>query len=201
VVIVNMLTNNQDSSAYFLRKSFFDQQIMAVHDFRVYNGISLHNSDIIKVKNARIICILDNNANKFLKLAKKTRLKSSLLDAHKLGALIVGIGKGASILGEYYYEHVKDKMTHRDELAERPGLGILKNTVIEDIDFYTGHKATIETQTTEKGLVFIGLDGTSVIWVKNNEAVVLRGAEIGFAKPNKPSATIKGNSVFELLPQ
>jgi len=103
VVIIPTSFNAKDSTAWFLKKEFYNQKIMAVHilEFPPYSSTgasqtTIKNSDVLSIENASIICLLNGKKNKFMKLANNTRLKRSLTKAKENGALVAGIGRGAS---------------------------------------------------------------------------------------------------------
>jgi hypothetical protein len=59
-------------------------------------------------------------------------------------------------------------------------MGLIKNTVINDIAFFRNYKKTIQKDSNKGNFVFIGLGYKSTIWIKDGEALVLRKSEIGF---------------------
>jgi cyanophycinase-like exopeptidase len=154
VVILHTFLNKNDSAAYYLRKEFYDRQIMAVHILELNNAEKIKNTDVLTVENARILCLFTGNMNKFVKMAEKTRLKNSLLKAYKNGTLIAGVGNGASVLGEYYYNRVMDTITHSVKIIMKKGLGLLKNTAIDDIPFFRNYEDGIQKILKIKILCF-----------------------------------------------
>ncbi len=201
VVILPMKQNKQDSSAWFLQQEFYDQQIIAVHILYLLSDSSLKNTDVLAIENAGIICLIDGNRNKFIKLAESTRLKVALQNAYIKGALITGIAKGASVLGEYYYNQVKDTISNNKKVKFKPGLGLLKNTVIDDIGFFRNYQDGIQKNSAKKKFMFIGLGYKSAVWIKNENAVVLRKSEVGLISPEKAISKIGKGDEFELLKQ
>jgi len=193
VVILPMPLNKPDSSAYFLQKEFYDQQIMAVHilDFddnfqQDFSAISIKNSEVLAIENASIICLLNGRKNRFMRLANNTRLKKALQNAKAKGALIAGTGNGASVLGDFYYARVWDTISNEFKILMKPGLGLLKNTVVNNITFFRSNKEGIQQNSTKKKFVFIGLSDKSCLWIKEGNARVLRKPKIGFIFPDKP---------------
>ncbi|RLD61661.1 MAG: hypothetical protein DRJ05_02135 [Bacteroidetes bacterium] len=198
VVILPMTQNKQDSSAHFLQKEFYEQQIMAVHILGFYPDGIIENSDILSIENASIIYLLGGNRNKFMKLANKTPLKKSFLRAYKNGALMAGKGNGASVLGEYYYSQQMDTVSRNIKIELKPGLGLLKNTVVDDITFFTNYKEGIQKNSTKRGFVFLGLGYKSAVWIKNGEAFVLRESEIGFISPGNVKRKLNKGDKFSV---
>ncbi len=204
VIILSMAENKLDSSAFFLQKQFGEQEIMAVHIFdfadriqKKPSPISLTNSEILAIENASIICIPDGNRNSFMKLANNTRLKKVLQNAKAKGVLIVGIGSGASVLGDHYYAYVNDTVLKRYKIIMKPGLDLLKNTVIDNIVFIRNYKEAIQKNSKNKNFVFVGLADTSCLWIKESNARVLRKSKIVFIFPNKPmKKLVKGDELI-----
>ena len=199
VVILPMTQNKQDSSAWFLQQEFYDQQIIAVHILYLLSDSSLKNTDVLAIENANILCILDGNRNKFMKLAGKSRLKGALLQAGRNGTLIAGIGKGASILGEFYFNQVRDTVSHRIEFIKQPGLGLLKNIVIEDITLLKNYKNGIQKESAKRNYLFVGLGYKSAVWIKNNQAHVLRKPEIGLVSPGNSYKELSKGAEFKIF--
>ncbi|OQX73379.1 MAG: hypothetical protein B6D64_13905 [Bacteroidetes bacterium 4484_276] len=200
VVIIPTSFNAKDSTAWFLKKEFYNQKIMAVHilEFPPYSS---KNSDVLSIENASIICLLNGKKNKFMKLANNTRLKRSLTKAKENGALVAGIGRGASILGEYYYSKVTDTVSQKLKVFLKPGLGLLKNTIVDDIGFYRNNKKGIQQSSTRENFIFIGLNDRSCIWIKNDNALVLRKPKIVLITPGMPKKIlVKGDSI-KLIPR
>jgi hypothetical protein len=76
VVIIPTSFNVKDSTAWFLKKEFFNQKIMAVHILELppYSSagatpVTIKNTDLLSIENASIICLLNGEKNKFMKLA------------------------------------------------------------------------------------------------------------------------------------
>jgi cyanophycinase-like exopeptidase len=201
IVIIPTSFNASDSTAWFLKKEFFIQKIMAVHILEFHPDSAIKNTDILAIKNASIICLLNGKKNRFMRLANNTRLKKSLLNAKENGTLIAGIGKGAPVLGDYYYSKVMDSVSQKLKIKLKPGLGLLKNTVIDNITFFRNYREVVQKNSTRKNFVFIGLGNKSCIWIKNDDALVLRKPKIGFIAPGKPKKTYGKEARFKLLPQ
>lgn len=199
VAILSMLNSRMDSSAFFLQKEFYDEQIMAVHIIDLHPGSDLKNTDVLTIENASILCILGGNKNKYMKLANNTLLKSVLIRAYENGTLITGIGKGAEILGDNYYSHIMDTISQSTKVIMQPGLGLLKNTVIDDITFFENYKEGIQENSKKKKFVFIGLAYKSAVWIINEDALVLGNSEIGLISPDKTIKKLNKGDEFKLI--
>jgi len=199
VVIVPMSYDQEDSIAYFLQKEFYEQQIMAVHILGFYPDGIIENSDILSIENASIIYLIGGNRIKFMKFVNKTSLKNSLMQAFKNGALMAGKGNGASIMGDYFYHQIIDTISHSPKVILKPGLGLLKNTVVDDITFFTNYKEGIQKNSTKRGFVFLGLGYKSAVWINNKEALVLRKSEIGFISPDKEIRQLNKGDRFTMI--
>jgi hypothetical protein len=92
--------------------------------------------------------------------------------------LIAGIGNGAPVLGDYYYSEVMDSVSQQLKVKLKPGLGLLKNTVIDNITFFRNYKEGIQNNSTRKNFVFIGLSYRSCMWIKNDDARIMRKPKI-----------------------
>ena len=207
VVIIPTSFIASDSNANVLKQDFYKQKIMAVHilEFPLYSstGVSqttIKNTDVLSIENASIICLLNGKKNKFMKLANNTRIKKSLLKAKKNGALIAGIGRGASILGGYYYSRAIDTLSQKLKIKLKPGLGLLKNTIIDDIVFFRNYQKGIQQNSTRKNFVFFGLNDRACIWIKNDDALVLRKPKIVLITPGMPKKLLCKGDSLKLFP-
>ncbi|MCF6171951.1 MAG: Type 1 glutamine amidotransferase-like domain-containing protein [Bacteroidales bacterium] len=201
VVIIPASFKKNDADASFLRKEFYRQNILAVHILSLRPGTPLTKSEQVAIENAGIICILNGKKNQFMKLANNTALKSSLMKARENGALIAGTGNGASVLGEYYFYQHDDPKPQSRKTVLKPGLGLLKNTVVDSFGFYDDNKNTIRKSSAKKNFVFIGLGDRAAVWLGDKEAVVLSKSGMTFVAPGKPARWLKAGDEFSLFPR
>ena len=208
VVILPMPSNKPDSSAHTLQKEFYNQQIKAVHilDFddnfqQDISALSIKNSDVLAIENASVICLLSGRKNKFMSLANNSRLKKALQNAKAKGALIVGAGNGASVLGALYYNQVRDTISNELKILMKRGLGLLKNAIVDDIAFLNDHRKRIRKKITKKNFLFIGMGNKSSVWIKDSEAVVLSKTGIRLMSPDTTVIRLGFGDEFSLLPQ
>jgi len=199
VAILSMSLNGNDTKANLLQQKFYEQNIGAVHTFDFYSDSTLRATDCLAIENATILCLLGEHCNKFMQLANNSLLKSMIFQAYDKGTLIAGIGKGASILGDYYYHQVRDSISGEVKLIEKSGLGLLKHTVIEDITLFRNYKNGIERESTKRNMVFIGLDNQACLWLKNGDALVLRESEIGLVSPGESAIVLNKDDEFRLI--
>ena len=185
-----------------IKKQFNDQNIMAVHVLKFDPNSVVKNTDITAIENARILCFLGERPNKFMKLANSTRLKKSLLAAKEKVILIAGFGKGASVLGDYFYIHGrKDTLTNKKKIWLMPGLGILKNTAVNDISLLKNHKENIQKKSNKKNFIFIGLRNKTSVMIEDSIGIVLNEPGIKLISPDKEPKKLGIGDSFNLLPQ
>lgn len=202
VVIIPTSFTTNDKRANLIKKQFNDLNIMAVHILKFDPKSTIKKTDVITIENASIICILGGSPNKFVKLAKSTRLKESLLTAKENGTLVAGFGKGASVLGEHFYIQGKmDTLTNKKKLWFIPGLGILKNTVVGDISLLKGRTKDIQKESTKKIFTFIGLGNKTSVFIEDSVGTVLSKAGINLISPDKEPKNLGKGDVFSLLAQ
>lgn len=198
VVIIPTSFDNNKLVARDLKSHFYFNEVTAVHILNIKSELEINTTDLLAIENARIICILDGNKNKFMKLANNSDLKKSLTSALNNGGLIAGKGNGASILGDYYFVQWKNSKTNESQLGVKPGLGLLKNTVIDKTAFLNNQKSKIKQKSSEKNFAFIGLDKNSALWINDTNAMVLTKSGVSFLKPSTPLRRFKYEEKFSL---
>ncbi len=208
VAIIPTSFQVNDRKAKLLSKEFNKQGIVAVHVLgfpfkpkEESSRMSIKNTDVLAIENASILCLLDGKINKFMKLAKETRLKKALLKAKEKGTLIAGIGNGASILGDNYFFWFKDKKTNKKKIALTPGLGLLENTVVDDLTFLKNNRKRIRKETSRENFLFIGLADKTSVWIKGLDAVVLSETGISIVRPDTTAIKLGIGDEFSLLPK
>lgn len=102
-----------------------------------------------------------NNTNLLEKIKSDQRLFELVMHAD----FLIGESAGAKILGEFFREKGSDT-----ESAMLPGLGILKNTVIQPHYSHRQRQGLLEKDMTETGAMYgLGLDSfTGIIFEVNN---------------------------------
>ena len=198
VVIIPTTFNNDKSNAIDLKNHFYFDEVTAVHILDFQSESVIKKTDLLAIENASIICILNGNRNKFMKLANNSNLKKSLHSAYDKGCLIVGDGNGSSILGDYYFAQGKDAKTNKPKLWLKPGLSILENAVIDASSFLQEHRKEIKTKSADKKFAFIGLDRNSALWIDNKSALVISKSGISFLDPTTPWKRFKYEEKFSL---
>ena len=206
VVIIPTSFQASDAAAKSLTKEFNRQGIVAVHnlvflpDFPKESPRTIiKKTDVIAIENASIICLLHGNRYKFMKLANETRLKEALHNAKEKGALIAGIGNGASILGDNYFFWFKDQKTKEKKVALTSGLGLLGNTVVDNLAFLKNYQKRVRKETSWENFVFIGMADKASVWIKGLDAVVLSKTEISLVLPDSTVIKLGIGNEFSLL--
>lgn len=187
VVIIPTTYQANSKYAKSVRKSFYDQEVMAVHILNLLadsrkagSSLSIKNSDILAIENANIICILDGKEHQFMHFAKKTQLKQALINAQKNGALIAGFGKSASLFGDYRIIVKNDTNTQQNQMFLSKSLALQANTVVGDIQLLNQQQKSIRKIIQNKEVTLIGLNKNSVVWIKGQKATVLKKPRVAF---------------------
>ena len=201
VVIIQSHDQHESSVAKLLKSEFNSQQVMAVHILEFSADSTVKNTDVLAIENANIICLLSNSPDEFMKLANNTRLRTSILKAGKNGTLISGIGKGSSLLGEYYYDQKVDTGSNEMTVTLKHGLGLLKSTVIDNSNFLSNYRNNIQAGSSKNNYVFIGIEDNSCVWINNSEALVLNKTKVELISPDGVQKQFKEDNEFSLLLQ
>jgi len=198
VLIIPTSFLDNDKQANKLRKEFNNQFVKPVHTLNFKANSNIKNTDVIAIENANVICFVGGKRNQFIKLVNRTRLKESFHKAKENGTVIAGIGNGASIMGGYYFNSTKGTNKQAAKTILKPGLGLLKNTVVGDIDLLLNFKEDIKVSSSKGVFVFIGIDNQSSIWISDSSAVVLSIAGVELIYPDNEQAAYKTGERFNL---
>ena len=199
IIPTSFLTN--DKQANKLRQEFNNKFIRPVHILSFKANSNIKNTDVIAIENANVICFVGEKRNQFIKLVNRTRLKEAFYKAKDNGTVIAGIGNGASIMGDYYFYSTKGTNTQAAKTMLKPGLGLLKNTVVGNIDLLTNYKEDIAGSSSKGVFVFIGMENKSSIWIADSSAVVLSSAGVELISPDNEQAIYKIGEKFSLPSQ
>ena len=175
VVILGLNNNKTDSSGYFLKREFIEQNIMAVHILNFKPEMMLKKTDILAIENANLICILHGNKKRLLRIREDTVLQHAVVEAYNNGTTIAGVGNGASVLGEKLFINyiIENKPGDKriTELKLIDGLGIVKKAIIDDEDFVKYNTELIKEIVYKRNFTFIGLIYQSAVLIKDNGAM------------------------------
>lgn len=196
VVIISTSLNSKASKD--IKKLFNRQNIMAVHIIEPVKDSDIKNSEVMAIGNASIICLPDGNRNRFMKQANNSRLKESLLLALENGSMIAGFGNGVTVIGDYYFYEYKNKETQKENLAFKPGLGLLKNTTIDYKVLFDKYTKNILTKCKQKNFTFLALTNNNSIWMQGDSFVVLGSSPISIISPDNKNIAINVGEAFGL---
>lgn len=198
VLIIPTSFLDSDKQASKLRKEFNNQFVKPVHILNFKANSNIKNTDVIAIENANVICFVGEKRNQFIKLVNRTRLKKSFHKAKEGGTVIAGIGNGASIMGDYYFNSTKGTNTKAAKTILKPGLGLLKNTVVGDLELLLNFKEDIIVSSSKGSFAFIGMENQSSIWIVDSIAVVLSSAGVELVYPDNEQVAYKTGEKFNL---
>jgi len=194
VIIIPTSFNINNKTAIKLKKQFNEQQILAVHILNLNPKTKLKNTDIITFENASVICFVGGNRNQFVQFANDTHLIKHLSKASENGAVITGIGRGATILGEFYFTF---EYSDKKSIMLKKGLGLIKQISIDSDKLLLSNANMVYKELKLNKLNYIALSSNSVLLLEKNEIKLLSnaGTEFVSAKLNHKSLNINNKNI------
>ncbi len=185
VAILPSHFGESDSTVYYLKHEFREQQVNAIHSLDLKPGREIKNTDLLAIENAALICITDGPKQDLMRFSKDTIIRRAILKAFNNGTTIAGYGAAAPLMGEKllvenenirYQQEDGDKTNSRYRLVE--GLGLIKNTILINQDFSQKNHQEIENNiqnSPETLLIIYPLTTLSII---ENHATVTGNSQV-----------------------
>lgn len=203
VVILPMSSSVPDSAIIWSGEQFLKYGNIKVVGYNFLEEGNPNPERLDSLRNASLIYISGGDQRRFMDIVGGTEIESAIHDAYARGAMVAGTSAGAAVMSE--------KMITGDELREREysetfrtiesenlelakGLGLI-NTAIIDQHFIqrSRHNRLITAVIENPELAGIGIDESTAILVKGNEAEVVGEAQVMvFSNPEDSYLEQKG---------
>ena len=196
VVIIPTPDLKKDNNGQAIKEGFYKQQVMAVHILDINPVSEIKNSEIIAIENATIVCLAGNKSYKLRRITKNKKVIDAFKTAYKNGALITGIGTASSFICEEYLWFNVHPESHKVILES--GLGLLKNTIIDEDELIRSSINEIQQLTTDSNYVFIGMSNDASVYINGTEGIILNGSSINVFSSFKDIRTLNDGNSFSI---
>ncbi len=190
IVILPMSSAMSDSAVIWSSEQFWKNGVdsAAVVGFNFKKDDNPSPQRIDSLKNASLIYISGGDQRRFMDIVEGTQIADAIHEAYKLGCMIAGTSAGAAVMSkmmitgdELKYEDYRSTFRTLEaeniEIAE--GLGLLEHVVIDQhFVWRSRHNRLLTAILQYPDLTGIGIDESTAIWIKNNEAEVLGESQV-----------------------
>lgn len=135
----------------------------ANHVIGIPDSATITNANRMAIRLAQIIFLDFVNREAYNSFLSDTLLVNSVQQASNKGVPVVGIGAGAGLLGEIAITSSRDSSTGENKIETRPGLGLLKGTLVDKADFFENFRTQIVAYAEKHPYLFVGFGESSLL--------------------------------------
>jgi cyanophycinase-like exopeptidase len=201
VVVVDFNPSENIKQKNRIIQLFYQHKINAVHLLKINLSSPIKPSDLLAIENAGALFLLPIKMKRQASLLNNVDLIKALKSAFQKGAFMAVKGNELSKLtGTIYYHQRKDSVKGNTMVRQHKGLGLVNNTVVDRLPFYTRFKKGIINDVKAGKFMFIALGNKSMVLIGNGSAMVSGGDKVGVMMPEKPLSFYKKGEQFSLQP-
>jgi cyanophycinase len=201
-VILPMSSAQQDSSVYWANQQFTAKGFTLKGVFFTKPG-QVNQQKTDSVRNAKLIYITGGDQVRFMGIVGGTTVETAILEAYKNGATIAGTSAGAAVMSRIMitgnqlkhpdYESTFSSIEEKNLETSR-GLGLI-DKVIVDQHFLarSRHNRLISAVIEFDNVMGIGIDESTAVLVKGNDAEVIGDAQVlVLTNPSQSRRSVNG---------
>jgi cyanophycinase len=187
-VILPMSSSLPDSAIIWSGEQFFAQGLENITGFNFLPGEPPRQEWVDSLKNASLIYISGGDQSRFMDIVYNTPIMDAIFEAYNNGAMIAGTSAGAAVMSEKMItgnelRHAEYRSTfpiiESENLELATGLGLLTTAIIDQhFVWRSRHNRLITAVLEHPGLPGIGIDESTAILVKGNEAEVVGDSQV-----------------------
>lgn len=180
--VLPMASSLPDSSIIWARQDFGVAGITNVPGFNFKKGETPPPAQIDSLRNAKLIFICGGDQLRFMDVVLNTPIMEAIHEAYRNGAVISGTSAGAAVMSQLMI--TGNQLKHpglessypsieSDNMEIREGLGMLKNTII-DQHFVKRQRLNrlVSVSIENPGKLCVGIDESTAIIVEDGQATV-----------------------------
>ncbi len=200
-VFLPMSSSEPDSSVYYAKQQFLQKGITSLFGLNFKKDEKYSSLKIDSIRHAKLIYITGGDQNRFMDVVLGTEIEKAIHDAYKNGSTISGTSAGAAVMSKImitgnelkHPEYASTFQTIEAENIEtKQGLGLLTNVMVDQhFIIRSRHNRLISAVIEFPDTKGIGIDESTAILVKGNEAEVLGDSQVIIYENPKRSKIIK----------
>ncbi len=187
-VVLPMSSAEPDSSVFFAVQPFLKAGATSLVGMNFKKGETQTGARLDSVRKARLIYITGGDQARFMDVVEGTPLARAIQDAHLQGAVVAGTSAGAAVMSELMItgNQLQDtsytatfKTIAPRNLETRPGLGLVKNVLIDQHFLIRSRHNRLLTGVIDfPTLKGIGIDESTAIVVKGQRVEVIGESQV-----------------------
>lgn len=204
-IILPMSSEEPDSAVYYAKRQFVQQGINAIYGVNFVKGETLTKQKLDSIRNAKLVYISGGDQNRFMDIVLGTDIERAIHEAYQKGSVIGGTSAGAAVMSKVMItgnelKHTDYRATFQNieerNIETKPGLGLITTAVI-DQHFVkrSRHNRLISAVIEFPELKGIGIDESTAILVKGNEAEVVGESQVIVLQNPKRSKVIRNGKL------
>ena len=204
-VILPMASAEPDSAIIWSGEQFFAQGLEDVFGFNFLPEEEPPSEWVDSLRNASLIYISGGDQSRFMEIVLNTPIFDAIHEAYRSGAMIAGTSAGAAVMSEKMItgnelRHPEYRATfpviESENLELAQGLGLLTSAIIDQhFVWRSRHNRLITAVLEHPELPGIGIDESTAILVKGNQAEVVGDAQVLVFRNPKGSVSVHNDKL------
>jgi len=202
IIILPMASEEADSAVIWSAGQFTKNGVTRIAGFNLPAGKPVPQSKIDSLENAALIYISGGDQLRFMKTVLETPIFTAIHKAYQNGSVIAGTSAGAAVMSsrmitgnELRYPDYHETFRHieSENIEFDKGLGLLAEAVIDQHFLIRSRHNRLLTAVIENPEIpGIGIDESTAILVKGNQAEVVGESQVLVFRNKKNSRNISG---------
>lgn len=182
-IILPMSSSYPDTSIYYAKKQFTDLGINAVFGLQFKKGEKPTKAKLDSIRHATLVYISGGDQSRFMDIVGGTAIEQAIHDAYNAGSMVAGTSAGAAVMSKVMItgnelKHPEYSSTFKnieaDNIETAPGLGMLKNAIIDQHFVKRSRYNRLISAVIEfPEKMCIGIDESTAIFIKDGTAEVI----------------------------
>lgn len=203
--VVLPMSSTSDSAVFYAAEPFMKAGVTNIYGLRFRKGETPSKTGLDSLKSAKLIYITGGDQARFMNVVEGTPIKVAIQDAYKRGAVIAGTSAGAAVMCEKMTtgNQLRDttytatfRTIESNNLEIKPGLGLLTGVLLDQHFLIRSRHNRLITGVIDypdhKG---IGIDESTAVVVKGNDAEVIGLSQVLVVENPKRSRVVKENKL------
>lgn len=203
-IILPMASNEPDSAIYYTKKQL-EKLGASIKGFDFSGDKMPTIAQLDSLKNAKLIYFTGGDQNKLMKSIKEKKIYDIIWQCYQKGGMIAGTSAGAAVMSKKmitgnekkYKDYTQTfKTIEADNIEIGEGMGFLSRSIVDQHFLIRSRHNRLLSAVIEYPMdLCVGIDESTAILVKNNEAEVVGSSQVVVLK-NQKSKKNQKNKLF-----
>ncbi|TAE49356.1 MAG: cyanophycinase [Cytophagales bacterium] len=203
-IILPMASSEPDSAIYYTKKQL-EKLGASIKGFDFSGDKMPTIAQLDSLKNAKLIYFTGGDQNKLMKSIKEKKIYDIIWQCYQKGGMIAGTSAGAAVMSKKmitgnekkYKDYTQTfKTIEADNIEIGEGMGFLSRSIVDQHFLIRSRHNRLLSAVIEYPMdLCVGIDESTAILVKNNEAEVVGSSQVVVLK-NQKSKKNQKNKLF-----